>query len=44
MIEDLPLRLYPYYNFLKLTGLIKLVTYKKENLSYNKDKGISIQR
>ena len=36
MIEDLPLRLYPYYNFLKLTGLIKLVTYKKENLSYNK--------
>ena len=36
MIEDLPLRLYPYYNFLKLTGLIKLITYKKENLSYDK--------
>jgi hypothetical protein len=36
MIEDLPLRLYPYYKFLKFTGLIKLITYIKKDVNYNK--------
>lgn len=31
-IEDLPIRLYPFYNFLKKTKLIKKVTYVKKNL------------
>ena len=33
LIEDLPLRLYPFYDFLKKTSLIKLFTYVKRNLS-----------
>jgi FkbM family methyltransferase len=32
LVEDLPLRLYPFYNLLKKTGLIKEFTYIKENL------------
>lgn len=32
-IEDLPLRLYPFYKFLKKTGLIKGFTYIKESLN-----------
>ncbi|PIO08342.1 hypothetical protein COU59_01815 [Candidatus Pacearchaeota archaeon CG10_big_fil_rev_8_21_14_0_10_34_12] len=33
LIEDLPIRLYPYHNILKKTGLIKNVTYIKKNLT-----------
>ncbi|MFH1308572.1 MAG: FkbM family methyltransferase [Patescibacteria group bacterium] len=33
LVEDLPLRLYPLYSFLKKTGLIKLVTYVKKELT-----------
>ncbi|MBT3866189.1 FkbM family methyltransferase [Candidatus Woesearchaeota archaeon] len=32
LIEDLPLRLYPFHGFLKLTGLIKLFTFVKTDL------------
>ena len=31
-IEDLPIRLYPFYNLLKNIGLIKKITYVKKNL------------
>ena len=31
-IEDLPIRLYPFHNFLKKTGLIKKITYIKKDL------------
>ena len=40
MLEDLPLRLYPYYKFLKYTKLIKLITYKKKNISFNRAKDL----
>ncbi len=33
IIEDLPLRLYPFYGILKKTGLIKFFTYVKKDLS-----------
>jgi FkbM family methyltransferase len=33
IIDDLPLRLYPFYTLLKRTGLIKKVSYVKKNLS-----------
>ena len=33
LIEDLPIRLYPFHNFLKKTGIIKKITYVKKNLS-----------
>jgi len=32
LIEDLPIRLYPFHNFLKKVGLIKNLTYIKKNL------------
>ena len=32
-IEDLPIRLYPFHNFLKKTGLIKNLVYIKKNLN-----------
>jgi FkbM family methyltransferase len=32
IIEDLPLRLYPFFGLLKKTGLLKKFTYKKRNL------------
>lgn len=32
LIEDLPLRLYPFHNILRNTGLINRFTYIKENL------------
>jgi FkbM family methyltransferase len=35
LIEDLPLRLYPFYNLFKKIGLIKCFTYVKKNLSPN---------
>tara|TARA_Y100000310_G_scaffold167546_2_gene167381 strand:+ start:20982 stop:21842 length:861 start_codon:yes stop_codon:yes gene_type:complete len=31
-IEDLPIRLYPFHNFLKKIGLLKNITYVKKNL------------
>lgn len=31
-VEDLPIRLYPFHNFLKNTGLIKKITYVKKDL------------
>lgn len=33
LIEDLPLRLYPFYKILKKTGLIKFFTYVKKDLN-----------
>jgi FkbM family methyltransferase len=33
LIEDLPLRLYPFYSILKFTGLIKFFTYVKKRIS-----------
>ncbi len=33
MIEGLPLRLYPFYGFLRKTGFIKNFTYSRKNLS-----------
>lgn len=33
IIEDLPLRLYPFFNILKKTRLLKIFTYEKDNLS-----------
>lgn len=33
IVEDLPLRLYPFYKILKKTGLIKLFTYVKKDLN-----------
>ena len=36
LIEDLPIRLYPFHNFLKKTRLIKKFTYVKENLTPKK--------
>jgi FkbM family methyltransferase len=33
IIEDLPLRLYPFYKILKKTGLIKFFTYVKKDLN-----------
>ena len=35
-IEDLSIRLYPFHNFLRLTGVIKLLTYIKKDLNPKK--------
>jgi len=32
LIEDLPIRLYPFHNFIKKIGLLKKITYVKKNL------------